>query len=501
MLFNSIEFIFFFVPLTLIFYSIFCRVNYKVAAWWLVFASFVFYSWWNASYVYLLLSSILMNHLIGNAILRTNRNLDKSLSKIVLYIGCILNIFLLIYYKYFVFILNNVGLVLGKKFHMDAIELPLGISFFTFTQIAFLVDTYKDTHGKYSLGNYFLFVTYFPHLIAGPILHHAEMMPQFQNPRSYHLDAPRLATGLTMFSLGLFKKAVFADKMGTLATPFFDAVAKGYVPGIIESWLGALAYTLQLYYDFSGYSDMAVGISFVFGFTIPINFDSPYKASSVIDFWRRWHITLSRFLRVYVYIPLGGNRNGSLRRYTNLMLTMLIGGAWHGAGWTFILWGAVHGFYLVVNTLWKNFTANNIGIQKNNLISVFLGRGLTFICVVVAWVIFRSDKIQDSFVIIRAMFTTDGTSGAVYNAAFLHSIILVSLLILISQIAPNTQQIISHARIGLNDTRGGEKKFCWPNIHIAMDSASAVATSIVFTACVLVIIMSERASEFLYFQF
>jgi D-alanyl-lipoteichoic acid acyltransferase DltB (MBOAT superfamily) len=255
------------------------------------------------------------------------------------------NLILLGYFKYANFFADNLNHFAGTALPIGQVILPLGISFFTFTQIAFLVDTYQGKVKEFNFVHYTLFVTYFPHLIAGPVLHHKEMMPQFAKRNVCHLNWDNVAVGLSIFVLGLAKKVLIADSLAEFATPIFSAVAAGGQPMLFEAWIGALAYTLQLYFDFSAYSDMAIGISLMFNVRLPMNFNSPYKATSIIDFWRRWHMTLSRFLRDYLYIPLGGSRNGKAQRYLNLMITMLLGGLWHGAGWTFVIWGGLHGFY------------------------------------------------------------------------------------------------------------------------------------------------------------
>ena len=260
---------------------------------------------------------------------------------------------LLGYFKYAGFLVGTADQFLGGAWPIPAIVLPLGISFFTLTQIAFLVDTARSQARDYKFTHYLLFVCYFPHLIAGPILHHKELMPQLDRADIVRFSPRRLALGLSYFTIGLFKKTVIADALSPYVGRVFDGAAQGMAPSGAEAWGAVLAYTLQLYFDFSGYSDMAIGLARMFGVRLPLNFDSPYKAVSIIEFWRRWHMTLSRFLRDYLYIPLGGNRHGTVRRYVNLLLTMLIGGLWHGAGWNFMLWGGLHGLYLAVNHLWR----------------------------------------------------------------------------------------------------------------------------------------------------
>lgn len=297
------------------------------------------------------------------------------------------NLLLLAYYKYANFFVSSLSSAAGwESINLDII-LPIGISFFTFTQVAFLVDTYQGKVKEYNFAHYLLFVTYFPHLIAGPVLHHKEMMPQFADKKTYLPSADNFAIGLSIFVIGLSKKVLIADNIAPLANPVFEINAH---PALVESWFGALAYAMQLYFDFSGYSDMAIGLSRLFGVRLPLNFNSPYKAENIIDFWRRWHMTLSRFLRDYLYIPLGGNRNGSFARFRNLFITMLLGGLWHGAGWTFVIWGGLHGIYLGINHGW-HFLQEKLGLSASqSLRSKIVARSITFLAVLVAWVFFRA---------------------------------------------------------------------------------------------------------------
>ncbi|SDU15108.1 D-alanyl-lipoteichoic acid acyltransferase DltB, MBOAT superfamily [Pseudomonas mandelii] len=317
-----------------------------------VAASVFFYGWWSTTYIPLLLASIVFNYTVGYIIAK-NHERARAKSKAALYVGVISNLLLLCYYKYSNFFLGEVARSTGV--HMPTLELvlPLGISFFTFTQIAFLVDAWKGKAQEYNFWHYLLFVTWFPHLIAGPILHHGQMMPQFKDPEIYRIRSRNISIGVALFAVGLGKKLLLADPISTYADPVFHAAATGQAIGPMIAWVGAIAYTLQIYFDFSGYSDMAVGLSMLFGIHLPINFNSPYKARNIIEFWRRWHMTLSQFLRDYLYIPLGGNRKGETRRLVNLMLTMLLGGLWHGANWTFVIWGALHGAYLCINHMFQ----------------------------------------------------------------------------------------------------------------------------------------------------
>jgi len=362
----------------------------------LVFASLFFYSWWDVSYLPLILSSILFNYLIGTTLSQSNANnkikLTKTFSKkSVLVFGIVCNVALLGYFKYTDFFLENFNGIFDSNIPLQHIILPLGISFFTFTQIAFLVDAYKNEVKEYDLIRYMLFVTYFPHLLAGPILHHKEMMPQFANIRNKVINYKNIALGLFVFSIGLFKKVVIADTFAVWATQGFDTAT---TLSFFEAWATSLSYTFQLYFDFSGYTDMAIGASLLFNIKLPINFNSPYKATNIQDFWRRWHITLSRFLRDYIYIPLGGNQKGSFRTYSNLMATFVIGGLWHGAGWTFVFWGFLHGLALVIHRIWQS-----LGLRLWNGLAWFI----TFNFINIAWVFFRAKEWEDAMKVLKGM--------------------------------------------------------------------------------------------------
>jgi alginate O-acetyltransferase complex protein AlgI len=310
------------------------------------------------------------------------------------------------YADFFIANIDAVATTLGRPgIDMLGIVLPIGISFYTFTQIAFLVDCYQGKVYERRFVHYLLFVSYFPHLISGPVLHHAQMMPQFREPSTYRPDIAKIYLGISIFGIGLAKKIVLADSLADFANPFFDFARAGETITFIDGWMGALAYTLQLYFDFSGYTDMAIGLSLLFGVTLPINFDSPYKATSIIDFWRRWHITLSNFLRDYLYIPLGGNRKGAARRYANLLTTMLLGGLWHGANWTFVLWGAMHGVLLALNHLWRALSGST---GPTGLAGRIIGWWLTFVAVLLAWVVFRADSLATAMAIYRGLLGRNG---------------------------------------------------------------------------------------------
>ena len=394
MLFNSYEFIFIFLPIT---FFIYFYLNSKrlteVAKGFLVFSSLFFYAYWEIKYLPLILGSMLVNYLIGTTLSRyDNKESKKTFSKkSILIFGIVASVSLLGYFKYADFFIENFNLFAGSNIELLHLLLPLAISFFTFQQIAYLVDSYKNETKEYDFLNYALFVTFFPQLIAGPIVHHKEMMPQFANVRNKVKNYRNIALGIFIFSMGLFKKVVIADTFAVWANAGFDTAT---TLNFFEAWATSLSYTFQLYFDFSGYTDMAIGIVLLFNIKLPINFNSPYKALDIQDFWRRWHITLSRFLRDYIYIPLGGNRKGPSRTYVNLMATFIIGGFWHGAGWTFIFWGFLHGAALAIHRLWQS-----IGFKLPTVIAWFI----TFNFVNIAWVFFRAKEWDDAIKVLSGM--------------------------------------------------------------------------------------------------
>ncbi|MBI4938105.1 MAG: MBOAT family protein [Nitrosomonadales bacterium] len=408
MLFNSYSFIFLYLPVVLLVFFWLARISHAFGAGWLALASLFFYGYWNSAYIGLLLGSIVCNYSFGMWIAKAGVKHEGRRKRQLLVAAVAANLLLLGYYKYTNFFIDSANSVAGTQWSLGEIILPLGISFFTFTQIAFLVDTWQGKVKEYNFVHYLLFVTYFPHLIAGPILHHKEMMPQFAHASTYRINWDHVATGLLLFTLGLCKKVLWADSLAPFATAIFDGAQHGMTTGILptvyEAWSGALAYTLQIYFDFSGYTDMALGIALMFNIRLPANFNSPYKATSIIEFWRRWHMTLSRFLRDYLYIPLGGNRKGKPRRYLNLMATMLLGGLWHGASWTFVVWGGLHGVYLAINHLWREVAAEKFLYWVPKWVGLLAGGMLTFIAVVAAWVVFRANDMPHALVILKAMF-------------------------------------------------------------------------------------------------
>ena len=410
MLFTTTTFVLLFLPVVLIGFFLLGRRWPSAAAAWLFAASVFFYGYWMPVFTLLLLSSIAVNFITGLAIARAlaskARLLSWNASTVYLVGGLAFNLGLLAYFKYANFFVDNLNAVLGVDWRLGEIILPIGISFYTFTQIAFLVDTWHGKVAEFRAVHYGLFVTYFPHLVAGPVLHHAQMMPQFAQPAVYRFDAGNFSAGLFIFLVGLFKKVVLADGVAPYADAVFNPADLGQVPSIEEAWLAAVAYTMQLYFDFSGYSDMAIGLSWMFNIRLPFNFDSPYKATSISEFWRRWHISLSTFLRDYLYIALGGNRRGEIRRYLNLGATMVLGGLWHGASWSFVLWGTLHGVYLMVNHGFKALAvrAGWLASLETSLGYRLTGWALTMLAVIVAWVFFRAQTLEGALLMLAAMF-------------------------------------------------------------------------------------------------
>ncbi len=514
MLFNSYLFMLVFLPATLGGYTLCGRFGRRAATGWLVLCSIVFYGWWNVGYLALILGSTLVNYRLGKALAETR-------SRAVLILGLTFNLGVLGWFKYAGLFSHTLASLTGLDGFVVTVALPLGISFFTFQKIAYLVDCWRGETKPYDMLEFSLFVLFFPQLIAGPIIHHAEFLPQYQ-ARKAGLDAENVSVGLTLFIAGLFKKVVIAEAMARYASPMFDGAAAGDPITFLEAWPGALAYTLQIYFDFSGYSDMAIGLARMFGLRFPVNFNSPYKATSIIDFWRRWHITLSRFLRDYLYFPLGGNRHGESRRMVNLMVVMLLGGLWHGANWTFAVWGGLHGIYLMINHGWR-MLVERTGWRMPGPAFPYraLGWLVTFVAVMLAWVFFRAASFEAALNIFKGMVAAEGrlvvTPGlqsvarilapvlgpATVNAGqslpyFLgfHQLAVTLLVLALALVLPNTQEWL-HAHqpaLGERPTPGLLARIgAWsPNI--------AWAVVMIVVGCVA-FIQSMQPVEFIYWQF
>lgn len=489
MLFNSYEYLFLFLPVMVAICLMLSRMGQNsLAMTCLVAGSLCFYAWWDYRYLPLLLVSIGANYLTAQALFSSTTRHQSSL---LLAVGILFNLGLLGYYKYAGFFLDNVGF--DGSFSVASLVLPLGISFFTFQQIAYLVDVRRGEAEHCSLRDYVLFVSFFPQLISGPIVHHREMMPQFRSEHVFDVNATRFACAFTYLFIGLFKKVCIADQFATYATPLFESAENGLQLTVLQAWTAALAYTFQIYFDFSGYVDMAMGAALMFGIRLPLNFDSPYQATNIIDFWRRWHMTLSRFLRDYLYVPLGGNRKGSARRYLNLMITMLLGGLWHGAGWTFVVWGALHGGYLMINHAWRSLIGR-VPRLRNALhrsrggatVLCWLSWSITFLAVVVGWVFFRAESLDSATAISLAMFGL-AAWGQWPEANFL-LLALCCLAVVIA--APNSHRIVDQVAQGF-DTSAQWRLFKGP----------AIPAMLLGLVTITAILGLTRRSEFLYFQF
>ena len=458
MLFNSYVFIFAFLPLVFFVYFFLNKKRLStLAKAFLVSASLFFYAYWSVYYLPILLGSIVFNFLVS-------KFLAKHQSKTILIFGIVCNLTLLGYFKYADFLISNLNAIANTNLGLLHIALPLALSFVTFQQIAYLVDSYNKQTKENSFLNYCLFITFFPQLIAGPIVHHKEMMPQFANKFNLIKNYKFIALGLFVFSMGLFKKSVVADTFSIFANAGFD-VERNLT--FLQAWATSLSYTFQLYFDFSGYCDMAIGLALFFNIRLPINFNSPYKALNIQDFWHRWHITLSRFLRDYIYIPLGGNRGGQGRTYLNLFLVFLIGGLWHGAAWTFVVWGALHGFAIVIHRCWQK-----LNFKLNKIIAWII----TFNFVNFTWIFFRAKSFEDAMKVIRGMFFGEFKIDVNYLEMFF--IVLAFLVVLLFK---NSMQIAF------------DKKFKFTIWQI-------FATSFFLFISILAIRLNN-ASEFLYFRF
>ena len=521
MLFNSFEFLFLFLPISLMVFFLIGRVcrNTNLSILWLVFVSLFFYGWWDPKYLSLILISICVNYNIAGFLQRSLSS--TSAKKLVLYLGVLFNLSSIAYFKYANFVVFEINRISSLEVHLDNIVLPLAISFFTFQQIAYLVDSYRGEISEQNFLLYILFVTFFPQLIAGPIVHHREMLPQFRNINVYKFNEKFIVLGISLFTIGLFKKLIVADSMAMFATPIFQLANNFGELSILDAWKGALAYTFQLYFDFSGYSDMAIGLALLIGIRLPLNFNSPYKATSIVDFWRRWHITLSRFLRDYLYISLGGNRVGLFRRHSNLLLTMLIGGLWHGAGWTFIIWGGLHGFYLIVNHFFNHVTSSILKIELDGIVYGFLCWVLTFISVVVAWVFFRAESFSAALHLTKAMVDISSFPSLVDIQYFFGDLkgwalsILqlingkeseyeqgIFLFIVVSTIfckfSPNSTEIVNKIYdVCINKSLDLIKTEV-SSLSFSRKYISPMLLGCVFSWCILNL---NKVSEFLYFQF
>lgn len=539
MLFNSFEFIFLFLPITIVVFYCFLNQEWKkTAVIWLVIASLFFYAWWNPPYLALLLISIGFNYSTSRALCYVQKEEQVWQGTALLWIGIIFNLLTIGYYKYFNFFLDSVNQLFGDSSVSLPIILPLGISFYTFQQIAYLIDSHEGETQEDEFRDYCLFVAFFPQLIAGPIVTHQEMIPQFSDLSKNSRLMKNLTIGITIFAFGLFKKTVLADQISIYASPVFDAANQGVNLTPFEAWGGALAYTLQIYFDFSGYTDMAIGAARMFGFRLPTNFNSPYQAINIIDFWGRWHLTLTRFLTRYLYNPIAlvmSRRRlsqgkslikrglGSPGAFLELvafptLTTMFLAGLWHGAGWQYIVFGLLHGFYLTVNHAW-HMLRKLMGhdLKKNSWMGRRMSHAVTFLSVVVAMVFFRAPNVSTGISVLTSMINVNGLTGGEYFVNFVFGnpkigagdpkfgIVFVLVLLLITFLLPNTQEWISNYEpaLGFDADRfhkkqpkwkmNALKKFCWQPTILWGALTSGML--------VMGLLALSGVSEFIYFQF
>jgi alginate O-acetyltransferase complex protein AlgI len=456
MLFNSHLFLLAFLPLSVALYRLIPNRD-AVRVWYLVAVSLVFYGYWDVSFVPLLVVSVLGNWGLSKLYQASGRRLVPAT-------GIALNLASLAYFKYAAFLVANLNLALNTSFAVDKVLLPLGISFFTFHNIMYLADLYRGKAPIYRLRDYALYIVFFPQIVAGPLVRHWELIPQIPKDPWGPDTAERLGRGLTLLIIGLVKKVLIADALAPLVNSTFTAAAQHTMPGLGDAWAAVLGFTFQIYFDFSGYSDMAIGIALMFGFALPFNFDAPYRSLSLRDFWRRWHMTLSRLLRDYLYIPFGGNRHGLPRQILALLGTMLLGGLWHGAAWTFVIWGGLHGIGLAAGVLWRRYLPP--------MPAVFSGP-LTFAFVVFAWVFFRSGSIGQA----ATMFSAMAGAGGVHGARHLASILIAAL---IAFLGPTSQDV------------------ALKRLRPARWSAAAAA----LVLCIILLKLGDDTNyEFVYFQF
>jgi D-alanyl-lipoteichoic acid acyltransferase DltB (MBOAT superfamily) len=500
MLFTQVEFLFFFLPVTVAGYFLIAHLieASTVRLSWLAVASLVFYGYWDYRFVPIILTSIVFNYTMGLLIARQSNRKSRAW---VFAAAVAVNLFALSYFKYTNFAIQIFDLIARTHTSLLPIILPLGISFFTFTQIAYLADVYGGHQSERSFAKYALFVTYFAHLIAGPILHHREMMPQFGSKANRAISAQNVAIGLTILCIGLFKKSFIADGFALIANPVFQAASQAHLH-VLDAWAGAFAYSLQIYFDFSGYSDMAIGLSLMFGIKLPFNFDAPYKSQSIVEFWRRWHISLSRFLRDYLYIPLGGNRHGGHRRNVNLAITMILGGLWHGAGITFVIWGALHGAFLIVNHQWSRLSREHPALTRVKKLWCYplVALGLTQLAVVLAWIFFRADGFSTAVHVLQGMTGFADQSKVGTRLVDTYGGVAIALGYLACFVLPNVNAMFARWNVGL-ETYKNERP--WSALHLTWRPSPvwAIAASLALVAAVVINLMAGDSSQFLYFQF
>ncbi|MEM0955568.1 MAG: MBOAT family O-acyltransferase [Pseudomonadota bacterium] len=510
MLFNSYVFLFVFLPVALAgSYMLAGRGWQRMAMLYLVGMSLFFYGWWNPVYLWLLGTSVLTNFTLGIAL---NRVEAVKLRRLLMILGIAFNLALLGYFKYANFFVDSLNGAIGSSFTLETIVLPLAISFFTFQQITYIVDTWKGVVKEHSFLHYCLFVTFFPQLLAGPIVHHKEMLPQFKQPSAMRFNYGNLAVGSALLVLGLFKKVIMADSLGAYAAPTFEIAEQGGTVYFLPGWIATIAFTLGVYFDFAAYSDMALGLARMFGIHLPINFLSPMKARNIIELWQGWHITLTRFLRNYIFKPLGGAQKGAARRHLNTLITMLLGGLWHGASWNFVIWGGLNGLFLVINHVWIT-VCQRLGWPLSGYRGwrVF-SHLLTFSAFCAAAVFFKAETLDSASAMLAGMLGLNGFAMTQFMLGSLLQLGMLDFLLIYGQgiammvwtlimvlYLPNVYQIMGEgmAAAGFYPRRlyrySGRRLRWQPNGRWAF--AMAILLLYVLHA------MTTQVQEFIYFQF
>jgi D-alanyl-lipoteichoic acid acyltransferase DltB (MBOAT superfamily) len=503
MLFNSYEFLLLFLPVTLAGWFLCGRwAGLRAAQLWLIACSLFYYGWWNPWYLLLIVTLTVLNYGWGRML--AQRAAAKLPVGLLLALGVGANLCVLGYYKYANFFVANIHALFGVDWVVGNVILPLGISFFTFQKIGYLVDCSRGLVPTGGFLRFALFVVFFPQLIAGPIVHHGEIMPQFARPEVTRPKWENLALGLTMLTFGLAKKVLLADPLSLRIGEGFAAAGLGQALPASNAWYVVLAYAAQIYFDFSGYSDMAVGLARLFNITLPQNFNSPYQSANIVEFWRRWHMTLSRFLRDYLYFPLGGNRRGRLRQRLNLMATMLLGGLWHGANWTFVVWGLLHGFYLVLSHAWIEAKGKLAWLARiPRPLRLLSAHSLTLFAVIFAWVLFRAPSFASALAMLEAMFNCGPLRVAdemtvittLHSERWLWLAALYGILLF----APNSQAICSRFQPVLGLDQPSTQRNLWRGRLLWQPTTAwAIGIAVVFMAA---FISLTSVSEFLYYQF
>lgn len=494
MIFSSFEFICIFLPAVIILLLALNSKDRTAISFVVIIFSLYFYAFSNIFWLLILVFSIIFNYFVGKLLIKRSSN-------ILLFIAISINLLLLGYFKYTNFLIQNFSELLSIEYKSLDIILPIGISFFTFQQIAFLVDAKKQKIKKPSFINYTLFISFFPQLIAGPIILYGDIIEQLEKKISLRFFKKNFVVGLLIFNIGLFKKLCIADTLDIFSNPIFTKAETNQTLTFLESWSGLISYSFQIYFDFSGYSDMAIGLAKIFGITLPVNFNSPYKSYSIIEFWKKWHITLSNFFKIYVYFPLGGNKTGVIKQLVNIIFVMFLAGFWHGASWNFIIWGGVHGVFIITNHIWRIITRDWYMNKKFKSINLLL----TFLCVTMAWAFFRAETINGALNIISGCFSFVNINLSLffkqnqidYYLPYIYQIKWFVLLFLIVWIFPNTNQIMNY----LEGSNYRKKSITIYKNKIIMNNSYSYLIAISFFLFLAAFPNNQLNQPFIYFQF